>query len=87
MITHLSLGEAIYSRAKNLYQLIASNKISFAGNRGLKIYGLLNCKSGKKMKTENRVFFSSANEAEKKGYRTCEHCMKDAYNSWQYNNR
>jgi methylphosphotriester-DNA--protein-cysteine methyltransferase len=86
MITHLSLGRTNYGRTKILHQLIASNKISFGGNRKLKIYGMINCKSGKRMKMENRVFFSSKNEAEKNSYRPCGHCMKDAYSIWKNNN-
>jgi methylphosphotriester-DNA--protein-cysteine methyltransferase len=86
MITHLSLGETNYSRTKTLQQLISVNTICFGGNRKLKIYGLLHCKSGKRMKPTNRVFFSSATEAEKNGYRPCGHCMKDEYNIWKYKN-
>lgn len=40
-----------------LRSLIRQGKINFGGNRKLKIYGLLKCKSGKRMKKENRVFF------------------------------
>jgi methylphosphotriester-DNA--protein-cysteine methyltransferase len=86
MVTHLSLGTSNYSRTKKLYQLIASNKICFGANKKLKIYGHINCSSGKRMKSENRVFFSSATEAEKNGYRPCGHCMKDAYTTWKKNN-
>ena len=86
MLKHQSLSPANYSRTRKLYQLIISNKISFGGNKQLKIYGLLNCKSGKRMKMENRVFFSSVKEAEENGYRPCGHCMKDAYQVWKRNN-
>jgi hypothetical protein len=41
-------------RSKIKYQ-----EIRFGGNKKLKIYGLLNCKSGKRMKREKRVFFSN----------------------------
>ena len=55
----------------------------FGGNLKLKIYGTLSCASGKKMKRENRVFFSSENEAIKKGFRPCGHCMKENYQKWK----
>ena len=42
---------------------IKNRIIVFAGNRKLKIYGRLNCSSGKRMKRENRLFFSSETEA------------------------
>ena len=86
MITHLSLGNNTFSRTNTLHQLITLNKICFGGNKKLKIYGLLHCKSGKRMKLENRVFFISTSEAEKNGYRPCAHCMKDAYKIWRQNN-
>ena len=84
MLTHLSLGSGNYRRTKKLHQLILSGKICFGGNSKLKIYGLLNCKNGKRMKLENRIFFSSVNEAEKNGYRPCGHCMKNAYKIWKH---
>lgn len=61
---------------------IRNGDILFAGNRKLRIYGVLNCASGKRMKKLNRVFFSTANEAEDQGYRPCGHCMRDEYEAW-----
>ncbi|WP_316832825.1 Ada metal-binding domain-containing protein [Pedobacter aquatilis] len=61
---------------------IKNKEICFAGNRKLKIYGLLNCKSGKRMKRENRVFFKSEKEALKNGFRPCGHCLKGKYQEW-----
>jgi hypothetical protein len=63
---------------------IRKGKINLAGNRKLKIYGTLYCRSGKRMKKENRVFFSSAEEAITYGYRPCGHCMKNDYKKWIY---
>ncbi|WP_335338004.1 Ada metal-binding domain-containing protein [Pedobacter sp. PACM 27299] len=40
------------------------------------------CKSGKRMKKENRVFFSSQEAAVKHGFRPCGHCMKTEYKSY-----
>jgi methylphosphotriester-DNA--protein-cysteine methyltransferase len=51
--------------------LIKNNILLFAGNRTLKICGSLSCNSGKRMKTTNRVFFTSEQEAIENGYRTC----------------
>lgn len=62
---------------------IKQQKIHFGGNRKLKIYGTLSCASGKRMKRENRVFFSSEQEAQQNNYRPCGHCMKDEYKKWK----
>jgi len=35
------------------------------------------------MKKENRVFFTSEEEATDNGYRPCGHCMKDKYQKWK----
>ncbi|MFT3682297.1 MAG: Ada metal-binding domain-containing protein [Ferruginibacter sp.] len=83
MITHVSLGQTAFSRAGKLFSLIEAKEVLYAGNAKLKIYGLLNCKSGKRMKTENRVFFCSSEEAVQNGYRPCGHCMKAAYLLWR----
>ena len=66
-----------------LHKKIRQKEILFAGNKQLKIYGTLHCRSGKRMKKENRVFFSSAKEAIKNNYRPCGHCMKEAYTEWK----
>jgi hypothetical protein len=67
----------------DLRKLIRQNKISMGGNERLKIYGALQCRSGKRMKKGNRVFFVSENEAIKHGYRPCGHCMKNKYEQWK----
>ncbi len=68
----------------DLRRKIKQKEICFGGNRKLKIYGALRCKSGKRMKPENRVFFASENEAIKTGYRPCGHCMKIEHQKWIY---
>ena len=83
MITHLELGDTVFKRSRQLKSLIDGGKIQFAGNKKLKIYGTLKCSSGKRMKTENRVFFESAGEAENEGYRPCGHCMHGQYLLWK----
>ncbi|MGL5234783.1 MAG: Ada metal-binding domain-containing protein [Empedobacter falsenii] len=62
---------------------IRKKEIYFGGNRKLKIYGTLSCTSGKRMKRENRVFFSSEQEARQNKYRPCGHCMKTEYKKWK----
>ncbi|WP_245825533.1 Ada metal-binding domain-containing protein [Sediminibacterium ginsengisoli] len=68
---------------KSLRRDIRRSVITTAGNRRLKIYGKLNCRSGKKMKRRNRVFFASVHEAEANGFRPCGHCMPLAYKAWK----
>ncbi len=78
MIRHIDIrDEALRSKIKQ-------KEICFGGNRKLKIYGTLQCKSGKRMKRENRVFFKSEIEAITNGYRPCGHCMKTAYQKWMH---
>ncbi len=67
----------------DLRNQIKLKEISYAGNLKLKIYGTLQCKSGKRMKKENRVFFGSETEAIKNGFRPCGHCMKMKYKNWK----
>ena len=83
MIKHLDLGDTAFKRSRHLKSLIDEGAIQCAGNQKLKIYGTLNCSSGKRMKAENRVFFQSANEAVFEGYRPCGHCMRDEYLRWK----
>lgn len=52
----------------------------------LKIYGTLDCGSGKRLKLENRIFFKTEADAISLGYRPCGHCMKAAYKSWRSQN-
>lgn len=68
---------------KSLINLVKTNQIKFGGNSKLKIFGTLNCKSGKRMKRENRVFFFSKEHAIKQGYRPCGHCMRHEYLKWK----
>ena len=46
----------------------------YAGWKKGKIYGRLDCKSGMRMKKENRVFFFSKEDAVACGYRPCKNC-------------
>ena len=66
-----------------LRRLIRERGICLAGNCKLLIYGTLRCRSGKRMKTENRVFFVSEQEALEMGYRPCGHCMTATYKRYK----
>jgi len=83
MITHTSLGNTTFKCSRHLKILLDKNQVAFAGNAKLKIYGTLNCSSGKRMKVENRVFFSAETEAIDLGYRPCGHCMVASYKKWK----
>ena len=65
MLRHTEIND------KDLRKEIKQNEISFGGNLALKIYGKLNCPSGKRMKKENRVFFRSEEEAIQLSFRPC----------------
>ncbi len=68
---------------KEVISLIRAGEIPIAGNSRLKIFGRLNCASGKRMKKENRVFFKNETEAIESGFRPCGHCMHDQYIAWR----
>ena len=67
----------------DLKRKIKQREISFGGNIRMKIYGTLQCKSGKHLKRENRVFFSSEKEAITNVFRPCGHCMRNDYQEWK----
>ncbi|PBQ30415.1 metal-binding protein [Sphingobacteriaceae bacterium] len=71
---------------KELHQKIRNKQIVFGGNINLKIFGTLSCKSGQRMQKKNRIFFSTANEAEQQHYRPCGHCMREDYKKWKEKN-
>jgi methylphosphotriester-DNA--protein-cysteine methyltransferase len=77
MIRHVSKNPQL------LIRKIKSREVVFAGNKKLEIYGALSCFSGNRMKKENRVFFSSEQEAVNNGYRPCGHCMIGKYKIWK----
>ena len=45
---------------ESIRTLIRKNKIKYAGNIPARIYGKLGCSSGKRMRKQNRVFFSGS---------------------------
>ena len=77
MIKHIEIDN------ETLLKKIKHKEIVFGGNRHLKIYGTIHCKSGKRMKKENRVFFKTAAQAKMHGYRPCGHCLKIEYKKWK----
>jgi methylphosphotriester-DNA--protein-cysteine methyltransferase len=83
MITHNNLGDTSFIRTRQLKMLIDKGEVQLAGNSKLKIYGKLNCHSGRRMKIENRVFFRSETEAKNMGYRPCGHCMREDFLLWK----
>ena len=77
MIHHADISET------ELRKQIRQQALCFGGNTKLKIYGKLNCSSGKRMLEQNRVFFSTETEAKEQGFRPCGHCMKNDYKKWK----
>jgi methylphosphotriester-DNA--protein-cysteine methyltransferase len=77
MIRHGDLSD------KALKIMLQQKLVNFGGHRSLRIYGHLDCSSGKRMKRLNRVFFKSEQEAKEHGFRPCGHCMKAAYQKWK----
>lgn len=77
VIRHIEINDT------NLFQKIKKGEISVGGNLNLKIYGTLRCKSGKRMKKENRVFFNDITQAKKHGFRPCGHCLREDYKIWK----
>lgn len=78
MILHTDIEQDALKRE------IKQRIILLGGNRKLRIYGKLDCRSGKRMKRENRVFFQSVTEAIENGFRPCGHCLKDEYQKWKH---
>ncbi len=83
MVNHIDMGQDAVERSKAIGALIRKGDITLGGYKKGKIYGLLNCSSGKRMKVENRVFFKNEEEALANGYRPCGHCMKNKYAAWK----
>lgn len=69
---------------QEIRSMIRNGKVTYAGNSTLRVFGLLKCRSGKRMKKAHRVFFATADEACKVGYRPCGHCLRKEYNEWKY---
>lgn len=83
MIRHEEIGPESFATSRKLKQMINNGEITMAGNSNLKIYGLLSCGSGKRMKRSNRVLFTDRRDALAHGYRPCGHCMREEYQKWK----
>jgi hypothetical protein len=83
MIQHKNLGKTNFQRSKTLLLKVKSGEIALGGNKNLKIFGRLDCRAGKRMKVENRVFFQDAAEAIALGYRPCAVYMRSEYLIWK----
>jgi methylphosphotriester-DNA--protein-cysteine methyltransferase len=73
----------LYRIQKNGQTILSPKKGKFAGCKVGKIFGRLDCKSGMRMKKENRVFFHTVEDAIAQGYRPCKLCEPLA--SWLWN--
>lgn len=83
MYWYSKLGNHTFARNRKLYELITESEVSLGGYQKGKIYGLINCKSGMRMKVENRVFFKNEREALALGYRPCGNCLPGQYQKWK----
>ncbi|PSL44748.1 metal binding Ada-like protein [Chitinophaga niastensis] len=83
MIHHIKLGNTQEERRKVLRTMIRGGAVCLGGYKKAKIYGLLRCTSGMRMKAEHRVFFRDEEEAIKEGYRPCGHCLPEKYKLWK----
>ena len=77
MIRHDAIDEV------SLRRMIRDGRLTFAGNRRLKIFGRLDCRAGRRLARWNRVFFGSHSEAEGLAYRPCVRCLRAAYDVWK----
>lgn len=85
MVRHIDLGETTADRKRSLNSFIRKGEITLGGYQKTRIYGRLDCLSGKRMKVEHRVFFKDETEAISNGYRPCGHCMRKRYQQWKAN--
>lgn len=83
MVRQIELGATEKEQKDAIRKCIKIQAITLAGNQKLKIYGRLDCGSGKRMKSENRAFFKDEAEAKNHGYRPCGNCMPALYQKWK----
>jgi methylphosphotriester-DNA--protein-cysteine methyltransferase len=63
-----------YKILENGRIILSDTPGKYAGHKGYRIFGRLDCKSGMRMKKENRVFFHTLEDAVLQGYRPCRNC-------------
>ena len=75
--------------ATRIYKVLRNGKVAenffpgrYAGWKNGKVFGRLDCKSGKRMKKENRVFFLTWEDAIASGYRPCKKCKPTPEDSY-----
>ncbi|MFT3675658.1 MAG: Ada metal-binding domain-containing protein [Chitinophagaceae bacterium] len=78
------MQEHLYTTDQAVWRLIHAQQIKWACHKRLRIYGTLRCRSGKRMKRENRVFFMTEKAAQLAGFRPCAHCCHTAYLKWKH---
>lgn len=83
MIHHYYAGESALEASRRLFRLIHEGAVTLGGNLPGKIYGRLDCRAGRRMKRENRVFFADEGAAIAAGFRPCARCMPEAYRIWK----
>lgn len=83
MIRHVALGATALAQLRALAMLVRTGQITLGGNGPGRIYGQLDCRAGKRMKSANRVFFRNGAEAIEQGFRPCAVCLPGAYRAWQ----
>ncbi|MCC8424001.1 Ada metal-binding domain-containing protein [Mucilaginibacter sp. UR6-11] len=86
MLNHTDLGAKPFARLRALQLLILNGRIKLGGYKKAKIFGTLACKSGRRMKPDNRVFFKDEQEAIAAGYRPCAHCLNKQFKLWKLQN-
>jgi len=80
---HKALGKTPFAQRRRLILLIKGNQVTLGGHYKAKIYGTLNCPSGKRIKVIHRVFFFNEKEAITAGFRPCGHCLRQQYKAWK----
>ena len=83
MIRHTALGPTSFAQRRALVTLVRSGAITLGGNGPGRIYGRLDCRAGKRMKSANRVFLRDEVEAVEQGFRPCGVCLPVAYKVWR----
>lgn len=80
---HTALGPTLFTQLRALVGLVRSGAVTLGGNGPGRIYGRLDCRAGKRMKSVNRVFFRDEVEAVAQGFRPCGLCLPNEYKAWR----